>query len=67
MTVSKATMQALTWARDNAEHIARKNAEDYIKWNPQDKDRRIKELQCELIGIHNMYYRAVEQFEMGGI
>lgn len=60
---TKEVKNALACARDNAIRIARKNCDDYIKWNPQDKERRERDLDIEICGISNLYYKMIEEME----
>lgn len=60
---SKELKNILVLARENANSIARKNADGYIKYNPQDKDRRNHDLQIEICGIDNLYYRILKEIE----
>lgn len=60
---SKELRNILALARENANSIARKNADGYIKYNPQDKDRRSRDLQIEICGIDNLYYRILKEIE----
>ena len=53
----------LSDARDNAIRIARKNCDDYIKYNPQDEKRRKRDLDIEICGISNLYYKMIEEIE----
>lgn len=50
-------------ANEKAVKIARKNADDYIKLNPYDSQRRTMLLNIELAGIANLYYQILEQIK----
>lgn len=60
---SKEARNMLSVAFDNAAKVARKNCDDYIKYNPQDAERRRRNLDIELCGINNLYYRMVDELE----
>lgn len=60
---SKELRNILALSRENAYSIARKNADGYIKYNPQDKDRRNYDLQIEICGVDNLYYRILKEIE----
>lgn len=60
---SKEVKNILALAFENANHIAEKNCDGYIAYNPQDKDRRTNDLQIEKIGINNLYYRILSEIE----
>ena len=55
--------RALAYASDNSRQRARKNSEDYIRLNPQDKERRTRDLAIEQVGIDNLYYEFLRQLE----
>ena len=60
---SKQARNMLSVAFDNAVRIARKNCEDYIKYNPQDAKNRRYLLDIELCGINNLYYRMIDELD----
>lgn len=60
---SKELRNILASSRENANSIAKKNADGYIKYNPQDKERRNRDLQIEICGIDNLYYRILKEIE----
>ena len=60
---SKEARNMLSVAYENAIRIARKNCDDYIKYNPQDAKRRQRDLDIELCGINNLYYRMIDELE----
>lgn len=60
---SREARNMLSCAFENAARIARKNCEDYIKYNPQDEQRRRRDLDIELCGINNLYYRMIDELE----
>ena len=60
---SREVRNMLSCARDNAIRIARKNCDDYIKYNPQDAKRRQRDLDIEICGISNLYYKMIEEIE----
>lgn len=55
--------RALAYAADNARATARRNAEAYIAWNPQDEERRKRDLDIEMLGIDNLYYKMLQQLQ----
>lgn len=57
------TTRMLFVARENAIRIATRNAEDYIRLNPEDAERRRQELAIELLGISNLYYRMLDEIK----
>lgn len=63
MYSSEAVFRALAYAMDNSRQRAQKNADDYIRLNPQDKERRQRDLAIEQIGINNLYYEVLRQLE----
>ena len=60
---SKEARNMLSFAYDNAIRIARKNCDAYIAWNPDDAERRKRDLDIELCGINNLYYRMIDELE----
>ena len=60
---SKEARNMLSFAYDNAIRIARKNCDAYIAWNPDDAERRKRDLDIELCGINNLYYRMIDEIE----
>ena len=48
-------------AKERACRIARKNADDYIKLNPGEKQRRNRDLMVEIAGIDNLYHTMLEE------
>ena len=60
---SRQARNMLSCAFENAVSVARKNCEDYIKWNPQDEKRRRRDLAIELCGINDLYYKMLEEIE----
>ena len=60
---SKEARNMLSVAYDNAIRIARKNCDAYIAWNPDDTERRKRDLDIELCGITNLYYRMIDELE----
>ena len=60
---SRQARSMLSCAFENAVSVARKNCEDYIKYNPQDEKRRRRDLDIELCGINNLYYRMIDELE----
>lgn len=60
---SREVRNMLSCAHDNAIRIARKNCDDYIKYNPQDEKRRKRDLDIEICGISNLYYKMIEEIE----
>lgn len=56
-------LHALAYAMDNSTQRARKNSADYIRLNPQDKERRERDLAIEQIGINNLYYEFMRQLD----
>ena len=63
MYSSEAVYRAIAYAMDNSRQRAKKNADDYIRLNPQDKERRQRDLAIEQIGIDNLYYEVLRQLE----
>lgn len=63
MYSSKVVFRAIAYAMDNSRQRAQKNADDYIRLNPQDKERRQRDLAIEQIGINNLYYEILRQLE----
>ena len=63
MFTSEQVYRALAYASDNSRQRARQNSEDYIRLNPQDKERRTRDLAIEQIGINNLYYEFLRQLE----
>lgn len=61
--MKKLTTQMLVAARENAIRIATRNADDYIRLNPTDADRRRRDLEIELLGINNLYYRMIDEIK----
>ena len=53
----------LCHARDKAKATAQRNAADYIRWNPGDRERRNKYLSIELAGIDNLYHSMIEEIK----
>ena len=65
-SVSMSSRQArnmLSCAFENAICAARKNCDDYIRLNPQDSKRRQRDLDIEICGINNLYYKMLEEIE----
>lgn len=62
-TSTKAMRAALAYAYDNATTAARRVAGQYITFNPQDKDRRYRDLDIELCGIENLYHKMLNEIE----
>ena len=60
---SREARNMLSCAYENAIRIARKNCEDYIKYNPQDAKNRRYLLDIELCGINNLYYRMIDELD----
>lgn len=60
---SREVRSMLACAYGNAIRIARKNCEDYIKLNPTDEKRRRHDLDIELCGINNLYYKMIDEIE----
>lgn len=56
-------LHALAYAMDNSGQRAKKNSDDYIRLNPQDKERRERDLAIEQIGINNLYYEFLRQLD----
>lgn len=63
MYSSEVVYRAIAYAMDNSRQRARKNADDYIRLNPQDEERRRRDLAIEQIGIDNFYYEVLRQLE----
>lgn len=63
MYSSEVVYRAIAYAMDNSTQRAKKNADDYIRLNPQDKERRQRDLAIERIGIDNLYYEVLRQLE----
>lgn len=63
MYSSEVVFHAIAYAMDNSRQRAQKNADDYIRLNPQDKERRQRDLAIEQIGINNLYYEVLRQLE----
>lgn len=63
MYSSEVVFRAIAYAMDNSRQRAQKNADDYIRLNPQDKERRQRDLAIEQIGINNLYYEVLRQLE----
>ena len=61
--MKKLTTQMLVAARENAIRIATNNADDYIRLNPTDAERRRRDLEIELLGINNLYYRMIDEIK----
>lgn len=60
---SREARNMLSCAYENAIRIARKNCDDYIAYNPQDEKRRKRDLDIELCGINNLYYRVLDELD----
>lgn len=63
MYSSEVVYRAIAYAMDNSRQRAQKNADGYIRLNPQDKERRQRDLAIEQIGINNLYYEVLRQLE----
>ena len=63
MYSSEIVCRAVAYAMDNSGQRAQKNANNYIRLNPQDKERRQRDLAIEQIGINNLYYEILRQLE----
>ena len=65
-TVDMTSRQArnmLGYAFDNAIASAKRNAKFYIAVNPDDAERRNRDLDLELCGIENLYHKILAEIE----
>ena len=53
----------LSCAFQNALETAQKNSEAYIALNPGDAERRQRDLQIEILGINNLYFRMMDEID----
>jgi predicted nucleic-acid-binding Zn-ribbon protein len=60
---SREAKNMLSVAYENAIRIACKNCEEYVNYNPQDAERRKHDLDIELCGINNLYYKMLSELE----
>lgn len=60
---SREARNMLGCAYDNAVASARKNAKFYIALNPDDAERRNRDLDLELCGIENLYHKMLSEIE----
>lgn len=54
---------AIANAYEKALKTAKKNCDDYISYNPQDKKRREYLLDIEKAGINNLYYLILDEIK----
>ena len=60
---NKAVRNMLACAFDNAIASAKRNADFYIALNPDDAERRKRDLDLELCGIENIYHKMLTEIE----
>lgn len=60
---TKEVKAMLAAAFSNARATAERVSKSYIAFNPQDADRRNRDLDIELVGIENLYYKMLKEIE----
>lgn len=60
---SREARNMLACAFENAVNTARKNCDAFCAWNPGQEERRRHELDIELCGINNLYYRMIDELD----
>ena len=60
---SRQVRNMLGCAFDNAIESAKRNAKFYIALNPDDAERRNRDLDLELCGIENLYHKMLSEIE----
>lgn len=55
--------RTIAYAISNSRQRAQRISADYIKLNPQEQERRTRDLEIELLGIDNLYFEVLRQLE----